>query len=253
MEGNVENIKKLDELRGKMLAIPTVDRTLTKDGACADAKVTGDKFAKIEKQVSDMSLSDSGTMSYDPTNSGLDAQNVQSALDELKELADAKFDKTGGMVEGSVDFRHVDNGHGSVGKNHSATADYGTHMMDVAKDGKTAKVSVSALLGLLTYTDVDGNIRDIYHEGNKPFGSYVGNGSTDERVIETGGIGRLAIVYNIYYFSFVTPEGALVINLTEGTFRWIESTKVFFLSNFKLNTNNVAFNENGTEYFYQVI
>lgn len=51
MDGNIEENKKLNEIRGKILTIPTIDRTLTKDGACADAKVVGEELARIREQI----------------------------------------------------------------------------------------------------------------------------------------------------------------------------------------------------------
>lgn len=41
MEGNAENVVT-PELKGKLIAIPSVDPTLSKEGHSADAKVVGD-------------------------------------------------------------------------------------------------------------------------------------------------------------------------------------------------------------------
>lgn len=86
------------------------------------------------------------------------------------------------------------------------------------------------------------------------FGDYSGNGNTAQRVIGTGGIGRVLLVYNIYYLSFVTHEGAMVITLADGSIRWLERKKAFFNNgNLTLSTDNAAFNTANTTYYYQVI
>lgn len=48
MDGNVTENQTLNNLKGKIVVIPTVDPTLTKDGFAADAKVVGDKLTEWE-------------------------------------------------------------------------------------------------------------------------------------------------------------------------------------------------------------
>lgn len=282
VEGEVKNTESLKALRGKITSIPRTDETLTKKGYSADAKVVGDALKErirfgdivdnmttddpekvasarqvflIGKQLASINLSEASTVGYNNSESGLNAQNMQGAIDELAEGVANSVSKTGdSLIEGTLQVRSADNGYGSFGKNNSATEDYGTQMMDRASDGRSAKISVSAAYDTLSYTGNDNEVREILHEGNKPFGSYTGNGITNERNIDTRGIGRLILVYNQYYFSFVTPEGALVIKLTTGTVSWIEGAKVYFLNGkLGLHTNNAAFNEVDTTYYYQVI
>lgn len=282
VEGNVKDVESLKALRGTIRYVPKVDETLTKKGYSADAKVTGDALAErvrfndiadnlttddakkvasarqvflIGKQLASINLSEASTVGYNNAESGLNATNMQGAIDELAEGVENSVSKTGdNTMEGTLHVRTADNGYGSFNKNHSAREDYGTQMMDHASDGRTAKVSVCGLLDTFTYTGNDGQVRDVHHEGNKPFGSYIGDGITNERNIETKGIGRLILVYNQNYFSFVTPEGALVIKLSTGTISWIDGAKVFFLNGkLGLHTSNSAFNEVDAVYHYQVI
>ena len=255
VEGNIET-QELNELKGKIISIPQIDATLEKEGHAADAKVTGDLLRGLRTDVDNITVSDSGSVEYSNTNSGLSATNVQSAIDEVAILAKNAVSKNGGdMIEGPIKTRNADNGYSALNKNNSDTADYGTQVADHAKNGLSAFMSICALYNTFTFTDSDGNIHDVLHEGNKRFGTYTGNGNADtEYVIDTKSIGRLLLVYCTNYFSFVTPKGALAINLVEGTFRWIESTKVFYINGvLKLNTNNAAFNETDTEYNYQAI
>lgn len=282
VEGDVKNIESLKALRGKITSIPQVDYTLTKKGYSADAKVVGDALAErikyrdiadnmitddpekvasarqvflIGKQLASINLSEASTVGYNNANSGLNAQNMQGAIDELAEGVENSVSKTGdSLIEGELQLRNANNGYGSFGKNNSDREDYGTQMMDHSVDGRTAKVSVCGAFDTLTYTGNDGQVKNIHHEGNKPFGSYTGDGITNTKIVDTKGIGRLILVYNQHYFSFVTPEGALVIKLNTGAVSWIEGAKVYFLNGkLEMHTTNAAFNEVDTVYYYQVI
>lgn len=281
VEGNAKENNSLQKLKGRINNVPQLDNTLTKQGHGADAKAVGDALEErvrtsdivddltsdakdrplsanqgtvLKKMIGDINLSEAGTVGYDNASSGLVSTNMQSAIDEVANISKSALPKTGGMIDGTVSVRNAENGHGSLTKNNSATEDYGTHVMDVTKDGKSAKVNVSAKLDMLTFVDTKGNINDIFHEGNKPFGSYVGNGSANERIIDTKGIGRLIVVYNPNYFSFVFPEGALVIKTSEKTIDFFPSTKVYYLNGkLGLYLTNDAFNKAGETYYYQAI
>ncbi len=256
MEGEAKN-DILPELKGKVISILQCDDTLSKSGFGADAKVVGDKLKELETKIPK-----ANEMEYNNENSGLNANTFQGAIDEIvakavkdmQDLANLYLSLNGGELKGALKVKHHDNGFATLDKNHSATADYGTFIADTANDGKSAKVSVCAALGTLTYTDADGNIRDIHHEGSKPFGSYIGNGNATERTINTKGIGRLAILYNKDNLSFVTPQGAVSIDTSAGTIEWVSSTKVRFLNGvLTLATSGEAFNIADKEYNYQVI
>lgn len=299
MDGNIENNQTVYNLNGKIITIPTVDSTLLKEGYAADAKVTGEELEArvkktdivdnlttedtskplsanqgkvLKKMLDDMTESGAGSVGYNNATSGLDANNMQSAIDELAsdtkeqagyidDLANQMDDyennylskNGGGMVTGTVKVQNATNGHGEVSKNNSSTADYGTQLMDVRADGKSAKITVSATTGL-TYTDIDNNIRNVHHEGSKPFVEYTGNGKATSRTIATKGIGRVALVYCSTYQSIVTPKGAMVVDLTTGTFSWIDSAKAnFFNGNLGIGTTNEAFNKADEKYYCQVI
>lgn len=45
MAGNVENNQAMNQLKGNVFVIPSVDSTLSKEGYAADAKATGDGLA----------------------------------------------------------------------------------------------------------------------------------------------------------------------------------------------------------------
>ena len=256
-------------VKGRIVYIPEIDKTLTKDGYSADAKTVGDKInllAEVIKNIEGSGMGLATGVLYDNTNSGIDATTVQNAIDELVTAlnnysqtltalnTDALRKSTGGMMKGTFMVQNADNGYGSFMKNNSATADYGTQFSDVSKSGKIAKIVVNALSNLLNFVDSDSNIRAIHHEGNKAFGNYSGNGSTTARTIATKGIGRLVLVYCSTHQALVTPKGANVTDLSTGETSWIDSAKVNYLSgNLNLATNNEAFNKSNETYYYQVI
>ncbi len=247
IEGNVEGNETV-ALKGKVVAIPEIDKTLSKEGYSADAKVVGERLDTLAEQVGKVVTPKAEDIPYGET-------TVKEELDALNTKTEDAFSKSeGGMVDGTVMVRNADNGYGSVMKNNSATADYGTQLADVSASGKTAKVTVNATSNLLTFSDTDGNIRDIHHEGTKRFGNYVGNGSATERVIETNGIGKLLLVYSTTSLCYVTPKGANVTTLETGEQSWIDSAKVYYVDGkLTLNTINEAFNTNEETYYYQVI
>lgn len=91
----------------------------------------------------------------------------------------------------------------------------------------------------------------IFGEHNKPSGSYTGNGSSASRDIDTGGIGNVVSVWS---------ENASVIINNSGAFVSTGSTSFIQFSSCKvldgvitLTTTNSALNENGVEYWYQVL
>lgn len=54
-------------LNGKLEAFPNVDRTLSVDGWCAEAKTTGERFNKVEKEIADAYEAMSSISGVDPT------------------------------------------------------------------------------------------------------------------------------------------------------------------------------------------
>lgn len=282
VEGNVKDMETVNALRGKITTIPQVDNTLTKKGYSADAKVTGDAINErvkyrdivdnlttddamkvasarqvflLGKQLSSMNLSEASTVGYDNTASKLNAQNMQGAIDELAEEGKKHLTNSGdNLMEGMLIVRNADNGYGTFYKENTDRTDEGTQIVDHASDGRLATVNVCGATDSLTFVGNDKETKKVHHEGNKPFGSYIGDGITNERIIATKGIGRLALVYSENHFAFVTPEGAMTTKLSTGTVTWVEGAKVSFLDGqLVMHTLHPAFNEVDVVYNYQVI
>ena len=78
-------------LEGKITGIPRVDDTLTKDGWCADAKVTGDRLAALEGYKDDaLEAAQTATSA---------AQIAQSSAESAKQYAGERFDELAEDVE----------------------------------------------------------------------------------------------------------------------------------------------------------
>lgn len=93
-----------------------------------------------------------------------------------KPYADAvgAIKKSGDTMTGVLTFKAVDNGMGNFHKNHTETADYGTRMQDVSKDGKYAELNVRAGTDSAYFRGNDEVWRKLYHEGYKPTATDVG-------------------------------------------------------------------------------
>lgn len=93
---------------------------------------------------------------------------------------------------------------------------------------------------------------ELHHLGNKPNGTYTGNGSATARVIDTGGIGKACVICT----------GSASGLLTSGGFIGKAGTELVVLTRdgayfdggiIHITTTSGAVNYNGSSYYYQVI
>lgn len=154
-------------------------------------------------------------------------------------------------MTGALKIAKTDNGRTQINKNHSATADYGTDVADYGASGKFAKLSIKAELNNITFTNNTGAVTEILHTGNKPTGSYTGNGSAESRTIETGGIGNAILIYSGTGIAIVTKNGAVVFYSSSASFLAVTSAK-FSDGVLTLATTNSVLNGSQT-YNYQVL
>ena len=103
-----------------------------------------------------------------------------------------------------------------------------------------------------TTEDNDSTYYKIFGEHNKPAGMYTGNGSATERVINTGGIGRLLFLYDENGFGFVTPGGALFFRGTSAT-RFEQSTICYNNGVLTIKSSDDRFNGSGYNYEYDCL
>lgn len=101
-----------------------------------------------------------------------------------------------------------------------------------------------------SYMSTDGQIKDLFHTGNKPTGTYTGNGSATERTINIGGIGEYVAIRK------QSSKGVVIVSRsgyfgTDGT-SFITGTDVVVdaSGNLIVATINAVFNENGKTYEY---
>ena len=104
--------------------------------------------------------------------------------------------------------------------------------------------------------DADGSGKsaryNILHTGNKPSGSYTGNGSAASRTIATGGIGHVVVVYASVSIAIITSSGAICCNLNTGEV--VAHNKANFQNGvLTLTTAGDYVNFNSNTYNYQVL
>ncbi len=73
----------IPNLFGSLKEIPSVDETLTKKGASADAKAVGDKFAEHRQRIDNIDPHFARNVEFDNADSDMEATNVQDAINEL--------------------------------------------------------------------------------------------------------------------------------------------------------------------------
>ena len=94
----------------------------------------------------------------------------------------------------------------------------------------------------------------LHHTGNKPFGSYTGNGDATAREISIGGIGYGLLVWHYSVgFAILTPAGSYVFPKS-GAPSFMQTNEAEFNGKLiKLATTNSVLNQSGTTYFYYVL
>jgi hypothetical protein len=81
MDGTVQTTQV--ELKGEIVYIPEVDKTLTKDGYSADAKVTGDRLNVLAEQIGEQTNPSASNINFDNAGTSLEATTVQGAITEI--------------------------------------------------------------------------------------------------------------------------------------------------------------------------
>lgn len=92
---------------------------------------------------------------------------------------------------------------------------------------------------------------NLLHTGNKPSGSYTGNGSAAARTIDTGGIGQAMLIRSDSYGNVIASAYSSKLGENPKNFTTLEVS----YSNGKLYlaTNHDAVNRSGVTYYYQVL
>lgn len=127
----------------------------------------------------------------------------------------------------------------------------------------TVRIRFSGASGILGYIGVDGKgrfvalspedwaTRDILHTGNKPTGTYTGNGDATIRTINTGGIGNAVVVWGNGGMFVATPSG--IIGGTNGSNTGNYGAGHFTNGVLTIGSDSVILNKSGAVYTYQVL
>lgn len=160
-------------------------------------------------------------------------------------------------MTGALSIRPFNNGYGALVKNNSATADYGFQIRDIAADGAKAYLTVranteQASIAFQAAAETSMGVYDILHTGNKPSGSYTGNGSATARTINTGGIGNVVEIHSSKGSAIVNAVNGLCYS--SGGVAAVASTEAKIVDGvITLTTTNEKLNANGVTYYYQVL
>jgi len=93
---------------------------------------------------------------------------------------------------------------------------------------------------------------NIFGEHNKPSGSFTGNGSTEKRTIDTGGIGWAVAISSEQGNSLVFRNGAFALT-SGGATHYPAATIQMQNGIIVMNLADSYFNKTGTTYYYQVL
>ena len=114
----------------------------------------------------------------------------------------------------------------------------------------SGQADIAKALELVEYKNNATAYYNILHTGNKPSGSYTGNGSAEYRTIETGGIGNCCVVYGgTNHAAYLTPIGAFFHS--GGTMAF--TSDVSFANGVIRLGNAYIINTASTTYNYQVL
>jgi len=107
-----------------------------------------------------------------------------------------------------------------------------------------------------TVRTTDGAFCDLLHTGNKPTGTYTGNGDDTSRQITIGGIGNLVYISDTHYLNnaIIGKFGGIAWSYLGGNVRTIPSGEASFLNGtLSISSKDVAINNNGIPHDYQVL
>lgn len=97
--------------------------------------------------------------------------------------------------------------------------------------------------------------KTILHTGNKPSGSYTGNGEATARTVDIGGIGNILFIRAQHsVIGFACFYGGVMFNLANNTTQYYTRTRFSFADGvLTIATSDAHVNNNGTEFYYQVL
>lgn len=104
------------------------------------------------------------------------------------------------------------------------------------------------------YRGADGKTGSLLHTGNKPIGTYTGNGSDTARYVTTNGIGESIKIVSNNWTAFLSQGTGFAVK-TDGTVIGLTGAHAWFneVGTFQITTSHEALNASGVEYTYHVL
>jgi hypothetical protein len=229
------NAKGLENIVGKVKEILKIDTSLTKSGYAADAKVVGDKIAEIgtdrlgaedivndlESEAEDKPLSaamgkvlrqligNSGggssvasDVSYDNSESGLDANDVQRAITLLTSMARNALPLEGGTMTGENIY--MDNGRARIQGDEDAMWMWSSsgenddnNRRGIAVFNPAYLTPLKDALRIVDVTNGEMWVYPIYGGHNKKWGSFSSPVEEGEYRINTNSEGHCVMLYGV--------------------------------------------------------
>ena len=113
----------------------------------------------------------------------------------------------------------------------------------------------ASLVHALRFVDTVDNaafFHSVYHTGNKPSGSYTGNGDAASRTVDMGGIGHVLLIYNQNGYAIVCPSGVIGKKGTN-LYALTASEAKFTNGVLTMATTDTVLNASGITGHYQVL
>ena len=127
----------------------------------------------------------------------------------------------------------------------------GVNMRVLQLFDETGQGNIANALRLVDSFNGNVSAYPVLHSGNKPSGSYTGNGSAAMRMIETGGIGSVIAIFSGYGVAFATG-GVCHLIRNDGNVDGLAGVS-FYNGVLSLAVTDPALNISGVEYNYQVL
>lgn len=174
-------------------------------------------------------------------------------------LAEQYLPLTGGTLSGSLKInRNISGAYTELFKNEVAENDYGTYLSDFDKNGNRIGLVIQAKNFVnhdsrygLVFFDHNNKGYSIFGEHNKPTGTYTGNGSAEQRTINTGGIGRVVAIYSGARMAIATGGGTILADSSGITY--INDCTIGSDGNINMASSHSAINQSGQGYYYEVL
>ena len=161
------------------------------------------------------------------------------------------IDSNGGTINGALDFK-VGNYKGAI------IADSELIIRNITDEATNTYTNIGigdGRIGIAKFSN--GNLSmygDVLHTGNKPTGSYTGNGSATSRTINTGGIGSELLFRCGGEVGLFSKYGGVVFNSGMSQVFYFTAEEMKFENGvLTLATASVYVNDNGGSYEYRVL